>query len=223
MLERIHWLGHASFRINGPPHDGDPVIYIDPWRLPEDAPPADLILISHDHHDHCSPDDIARIRREDTTIIGNQRVADRLSLQVRVLRPWQGMMSPCGRVSVRAVPAYTRAHAYHDRSYGGLGFLISVVRMDIYFAGDTDLIPEMDKVGCDVALLPVGGAFTMSYEEAAEAARRIRPLHAIPMHYGLEIPGSRDFGRCFVQMVNSGIRAVELPIENGRVYPQPKE
>ncbi len=213
MIERIHWLGHSSFRINGPPHHDAPVIYIDPWRLEPDAPPADLILVSHDHHDHCSPEDINLIRHKDTVIVANQRAADLIGGRVHVLRPWQGGIT-VGGVSVRAVPAYTIGKAFHDKAYGGLGFLISLLRHDIYYAGDTDLIPEMEKIGCDIALLPVGGAFTMSYDEAAEAVKLLRPQYAIPMHYGREIPGSRDDGRRFCQLVNSGVQALELPVEN---------
>lgn len=218
MLERIHWLGHASFRINGPPHEDGPVVYIDPRHLPADSPRADLILISHDHPDHCSPEDIARIYQEKTLIFGNRRVVDRLTWPVQLLRPWQAGATPCLRVGVRAVPAYTPNHAYHDKSYGGLGFIISMMRYDIYFAGDTELIPEMEKIGCDIALLPVGGRYTMDYEEAAEATRIIRPQIAIPMHYGREVPGSRDYGRLFVQAVNGGVQAIELEIENDRMY-----
>jgi L-ascorbate metabolism protein UlaG (beta-lactamase superfamily) len=132
-----------------------------------------------------------------------------------VLRPWQGAIN-VGDVSVRAIPAYTINHACHDRAYEGLGFLISWMRHDIYYAGDTDLIPEMEQIGCDIALLPVGGAFTMDWEQAVHAVQLLSPQVAVPMHYGLEIPGSRDDGRRFCQMVNSGVEAVELPIENER-------
>jgi L-ascorbate metabolism protein UlaG (beta-lactamase superfamily) len=217
MLGRIHWLGHASFRINGPPHNG-PVIYVDPWRLPDHSPTADLILVSHDHHDHCSPKDIEQIYGKETLILGSERVAQQLDYPVRVLREWQGASSLCGGASVRAVPAYTPEYAYHDRSYGGLGFLISVSRLDIYYAGDTSLIPEMDKIRCDIALLPVGGSYTMGIDEAAEAVRRIQPHIAVPMHYGREIPGSKANGRYFLQAVNGGVQAVELPIENEHIY-----
>ncbi|HEC22883.1 MAG TPA: MBL fold metallo-hydrolase [Chloroflexi bacterium] len=216
MIERIHWLGHATFRINGPPHSDGPVIYIDPWRLPPGSPPADLILVSHDHHDHCSPQDIEMIRHDDTVIVANRQAAEIIGPGVHVLEPWRGGLT-VGEVFVRAVPAYTVDRAYHAREFGGLGFLISLMRYDIYFAGDTDLIPEMHRIGCDIALLPVGGAFTMNYEEAAEAVKRLRPRYAIPMHYGMEIPGSRDDGRRFCQMVNSGVQAVELPIENEKL------
>ena len=219
MLERIHWLGHASFRINGPPHSDRPVIFIHPWQLPPGLSRADLILISHDHPDHSSPEDVDRVYKHDTLVFGNQRVVDRLRhWPVQLLRPWQSGASKCRRVSVRALPAYTPDHAYHDKSYGGLGFLISVMRHDIYFAGDTGLIPEMEKIACDIALLPVGGALTMNYEEAASAAAIIQPRVAIPMHYGREVPGTRDCGRCFVQMVNSGVQARELEVENDRMY-----
>jgi len=217
MIERIHWLGHASFRINGPPHhDRSPVIYIDPWRLPDGSTRADLILISHDHYDHCSPEDIALIKKPDTIIISNQRVAHMLGGDVRVLGPWQGAMR-VGDASIRTIPAYTLHKAYHDKAYGGLGFLISMMRHDIYYAGDTDLIPEMDKIYCDIAILPVGGAFTMNYDDAAEAVRRMRPRYAIPMSYGREIPGSQYDGQHFCQLVNSGVQALELRIENARL------
>ncbi len=215
MLDRIHWLGHASFRINGPPHADGPVIYIDPWNLPDDPPTADLILVSHDHYDHCSPADIALIRSPRTVIIANPRAAKYLGADVQVLRPWQSAAS-LGEVSVRAVPAYTLTHARHDRTYEGLGFVISWRRQDIYFAGDTDLVPEMERIRCDVALLPVGGVFTMGWEEATQAARLLMPGVAIPMHYGREIPGSQDDGRRFCQAVNSGVQVVELPVENER-------
>ncbi len=216
MIERIHWLGHASFRINGPPHADGAVIYIDPWCIPPDSPPADLILISHDHYDHCSPQDVARIRRQGTVILASERAASLIGKGAQVLRPWQAAVNVYG-VSVRAVPAYTISHAYHNKAFGGVGFIISLMDHDIYFAGDTDLIPEMDKIGCDIALLPVGGAFTMSYEEAAEAAQRLRPKYAIPMHYGREIPGSKGHGRSFVRLVNGGVQAVELTPENERM------
>jgi L-ascorbate metabolism protein UlaG (beta-lactamase superfamily) len=213
MLERIHWLGHSTFRINGGLDEAGPVIYIDPWQLPENSPPADIILVSHDHHDHCCVDDIARIRKANTLIAGNQRAADVIGPGVQIMRPYQGAVC-FGDISVRAVPAYTVNKVYHSQSFGGLGFIIDIMRHDIYFAGDTDLIPEMDRIRCDIALLPVGGVFTMNWEEAAEAAKRIHPTYAVPMHFGREVPGSKDDGKRFCALVNSGVQAIELPIEN---------
>lgn len=216
MIERIHWLGHSSFRINGPPHKDGPVIYIDPWRLPPDSPLADIILVSHDHHDHCSPRDIAQIRQDTTVVIANSRAAEVIGPDVQILRAWQGAIN-VGEVSLRAVPAYTLDKAFHDKVFDGLGFMITMMRHDIYFAGDTDLIPEIDKIGCDIALLPVGGVFTMNYSEAAEAVKRLRARYAVPMHYGQEVRGSKDDGRRFCEIVNNGAQAMELPLENPNI------
>jgi L-ascorbate metabolism protein UlaG (beta-lactamase superfamily) len=90
-------------------------------------------------------------------------------------------------------------------------------RHDIYYAGDTDFIPEMEHIGCDIAILPVGGTTTMGWEEAAKAAAVLKPGYVIPMHYGREVPGSWDDGRRFCLAVNSGSQAIELQIENDSV------
>ena len=213
MIDSIHWLGHSSFRINGSPKDWGPVIYIDPWRIPDDSPKADLILVSHDHHDHCSSNDILRIQKKDSVIIANPRAASALSVETMVMRPWQGAVN-IGEISIRAIPAYTISKAFHAKVFECLGFVISVARYDIYFAGDTDLIDEMNSIGCDIALLPVGGVFTMNSEEAAEAARRVGASYAIPMHFGSEVPGSRENGRLFCDAVRNDLQGIELPIEN---------
>jgi L-ascorbate metabolism protein UlaG (beta-lactamase superfamily) len=221
VIDRVHWLGHAGFRLNGPPHGGPdarPIVYIDPWRLPDGLPLADLILVSHDHYNHCSPEDIEKISRPDTVIVANERAATLIGPRAQVLRPWQGGVV-VGGVSVRAVPAYTLERAFHAKAYSGLGFLISMLRYEIYFAGDTDATPEMERIGCDIALLPVGGAFTMGYAEAAQIANLMRPMYAIPMHYGFEIAGSQDDGRRFCELVDEGVYACELPIENSNFWP----
>jgi L-ascorbate metabolism protein UlaG (beta-lactamase superfamily) len=213
MIEHIHWLGHSSFRINENTGGNGSVIYIDPWRIPEGSPRADLILVSHDHHDHCSPADIARIRTDDTLVIANPRAASVLGMRTEVMRPWQGAMN-VGSVSIRAIPAYTIAKAFHASVFEGLGFVISVSRYDIYYAGDTDLIDDMYRTGCDIALLPVGGVFTMNASEAAEAARRVKAKHAVPMHFGTEVPGSSENGRLFCDAVKGDVEGILLPIEN---------
>ncbi|MDD5557874.1 MAG: MBL fold metallo-hydrolase [bacterium] len=189
MIEGIHWLGHASFRI-----EIGMVIYIDPFRIRTGAPPADVILVSHAHYDHFSPLSIERIRRDGTTIIAPEACARRLRGDVRAIGPWETIA--VGGAEIEGVPAYGTARRHHPRSEGGLGFIIRAGGRRIYFAGDTDLTPEMAKVGADIALLPVSGDYVLSAEEAAEAARRIRPAVAVPMHYG-SIGGSGDDARRF--------------------------
>jgi L-ascorbate metabolism protein UlaG (beta-lactamase superfamily) len=182
MIERIEWLGHASFRING-----SPLIYIDPWRVSRCESPVDVILITHDHYDHCSPADVEKLRNENTTVIGNETVATLLN-DVCVLRPWQvtNIATPHGRVSIKAVPAY---NSHHPLEFGGLGYVISLDHYDVYYAGDTDLIPEMDRIRCDVAILPIGGQQTMSVQNAIEAVRRLRPRWVVPSHWGNSYEG----------------------------------
>lgn len=184
LLERLHWLGHDSFRLDGPP-----TIYFDPLNLKGQPPLADLILISHEHHDHCSPDDVERIRGPKTTIVASAGVARKLGHGVRVVRP--GDRVTIGGVEIEAVPAYNVNKRYHPREAGHVGFIVTIGGERVYFAGDTDRIPEMAGFRCDVALLPVGGTYTMTAEEAALAASDIQPLVAVPMHWGAGIVGSR--------------------------------
>jgi L-ascorbate metabolism protein UlaG (beta-lactamase superfamily) len=174
MIERIDWLGHGSFRLSG-----TPLIYLDPWRITrEDAANPDAILITHDHFDHCSPADVAKLRGPNTVILTNQLAADHLE-GAKVLRPWQGYT--VGRALIKTLPAY---NAKHPAKHEGLGFVVSIDHYDIYFAGDTGLIPEMAKVHADIAVLPIGGNHTMTVDEAVQAVRVIRPTWVIPSHYG---------------------------------------
>jgi L-ascorbate metabolism protein UlaG (beta-lactamase superfamily) len=173
MIERIEWLGHASFRIQGPP-----LIYIDPWRVARGAFLADVILVTHDHYDHCSPADIEKLRGPGTVVITNT-AASALVSGATVLRPWQVMN--VDQACIKAVPAY---NANHPPEFEGLGFVISLEHYDIYYAGDTGLTPEMATLRPDIAILPIGGRQTMGVEEAIEAVRQMRPRWVIPSHWG---------------------------------------
>jgi L-ascorbate metabolism protein UlaG (beta-lactamase superfamily) len=191
LLQDLHWLGHDSFRIDRPV-----TIYIDPWKLPPGSRAADLILVSHDHSDHCSPEDVESIRRETTIVVANASAAGKLRAPVRVLQAGRSitLRIPEGievaGVKVEAVPAYNVDKKFHPRDAGHIGFILHLGGERLYFAGDTDLIPEMTGLACDVALLPVSGTYTMTAEEAARAAGVIRPRVAVPMHYGAGVAGS---------------------------------
>lgn len=176
MIERIHWLGHGSFVIQGPP-----VIYINPWRVPRLEVPADLILVSHDHYDHFSPADIAKLRGPTTRVVGNERVAREIE-DCAVLRPWQSLSFE--RTCIKAVPAYSPDDPRHPPSDGGLGFVISINYYDIYYAGDTQAIPEMASIHPDIAILPIDGNGTLNVAEAAQVAREMRPRWVIPCNWG---------------------------------------
>jgi L-ascorbate metabolism protein UlaG (beta-lactamase superfamily) len=195
LLEELEWLGHSGFRIAV----GRASIYIDPYRIPADEPKADLILITHQHYDHFSIQDLERVRKHDTQVIAPPAVAERLEGNVRSLRPGDVLETNIAGVDVRAVPAYNTSkrdgegRPFHPREAGCLGYEVNVRGERLYHAGDTDVIPEMDwVVGAEVALLPVSGVHVMTALEAAEAARRIQPTVAVPMHWGVHIGSEQD-------------------------------
>lgn len=175
MIDRIQWLGHSSFVIYGPPG-----IYINPWRTTRAEQPADIILVSHDHYENFSLADIEKLRGPETLVIGNERVARELE-GCTVLRPWQSVS--VGRACIKAVPAYSPTDARHAVSEGGLGFIISLNYYDVYYAGDTQLIPEMSSIKPDIAILPIDGNGTMTVDDAAQAVAQMRPRWTIPYNW----------------------------------------
>ena len=191
VLSDVHWLGHASFRIEV---DGK-VIYIDPWQVPE-GPKADLILITHDHHDHCSPRDVAKIRKDNTTIVTVPAAAARLPGSAKTVKPGDELTEEGIRISV--VPAYNinkfrnPGVAFHPREKAYVGFVIDLGGQRLYHAGDTDHIPEMKSIDADIALLPVSGTYVMTAGEAVEAVKKIKPQIAVPMHIGRGIGSLGD-------------------------------
>jgi L-ascorbate metabolism protein UlaG (beta-lactamase superfamily) len=177
MIDRIQWLGHASFRIQGPP-----LIYINPWRITRNAFHADVILVTNDLYDHCSPADVEKLRGPETLVIANPGAAAALGDHVMSLRPWQ--CATVGDACIRAVPAYTFTDHY-PVSKNGLGFVISIDYYDIYYAGVTDLVPELESVQSDIAIVPVAaGPGTLNQERAVQLVERIKAQWVIPSHWG---------------------------------------
>ena len=200
----IEWLGHATFLIRG---EGK-VIYFDPFVLPENPEKADLILITHDHFDHCSPDKVERIKKEDTSIITTQRAANKLNGNLRVIKEGDELTEK--GVRVKAVPAYNIGKSFHPRGTG-VGFIIELSGTRIYHAGDTDFIPEMSSIKTDIALLPIGGTYTMNEEEAARAALTIKPKLVIPMHYNY-IDGTSADPNNFKQIIQTNNPEIRVEI-----------
>ena len=188
ILESISWLGHDTFRI-----DGSQTIYIDPFRI-DSGKTADLILVTHEHYDHCSPEDIEKIQGKNTLIVTESLSAKKLKGNVKIVKP--GDKIEVSGITIEAVPAYNTNKKFHPKANGWLGFIIEINGERIYHAGDTDLIPEMKNFKVDIALLPVSGTYVMTAEEAVEAALAIKPKTAIPMHYD-SIVGSQENALAF--------------------------
>jgi len=188
MMEHIHWLGHATVRL-----DFDKVIYVDPWQIREGAPKADIVLITHEHYDHFSKPDIDKIRKDSTSVVTIASVAAGLKGDVHVIKP--GDTITVQGIGIQAVPAYNIGKQFHPKSAGHVGFIIQTGGHAVYIAGDSDLTPEMKAVRADVVLLPVGGKYTMTADEAAQAVNAIQPQLAIPLHYGTIIGSRADAER----------------------------
>lgn len=189
LLESLQWLGHDSFLLKGPQ-----TIYFDPWRLTGDLPQADIVFVSHEHGDHCSPKDVQAVSGPKTVVIASQTAALQLEGNLRVMRP--GDIMTIGEVIAEAVPAYnltkfrSPGNPFHPKSALHNGYVVTVGGERLYFAGDTDHIPEMADISCDIALLPVSGKYVMTAEEAAEAAEAIHAKIVVPMHYGAGVVGT---------------------------------
>ena len=211
LVKHIHWLGHDSFRIEAEAL----VIYIDPYRLPAgELPKADLILITHHHGDHCSPEDVARIQTGETVIVTVADAAIKLTGQVIRVKPDETVQVK--GLTVQAVPAYNTnkfrspGNLFHPPHLKLVGFVLTLEGLRVYHAGDSDHIPEMAQTHADIALLPVSGTYVMTAEEAARAAADIRPQIAIPMHVGADI-GSLDMAETFKTLCP--VPVVVLPLE----------
>jgi len=182
---------------------GDPIIYIDPWRITRPDHTADVILISHDHFDHCSSADVEKIRGQRSQIIASRTAAAHFEGAISA-RPWQ--VFNIGRASIRTVPAYNAAH---PQALEHLGFLIGLDHYDLYYVGDSGVLPEMAKLRPDILILPIGGSHSMTLSEALEAVRLMRPRYVIPSHWGSTHDGGTYLeAQVFAQQVGTASEVI---------------
>ena len=188
----LQWLGHASFKICYK----ETILYIDPWKLKDSPHDATLVLVSHSHHDHYSPEDMAKVSGPNTKLVASPDVIAKESAGESMM---PGLMVEFEGVRIRGVAAYNPNKEFHPKTNNWVGFIIEIGSKRLYYAGDTDLTEEMKALkDIDLALLPIGGTYTMDAAQAAEATAIIQPKLAIPYHWG-DIVGSRSDAEQFAK------------------------
>lgn len=179
------------------------IIYIDPFRINEEKHDADLILITHDHYDHYSPEDIKKVIKEDTIIVAPKTIKE-LNNKENIIFVEPNKTYNIKGYKIVTIPAYNINKHFHPKENNWVGYIIEMEDLKYYIAGDTDITPENKQVECDVALIPIGGTYTMDYKEASELINIIRPKIAIPTHYG-SIVGDITDGEKFEKLVDNTI------------------
>lgn len=197
-------IAHDTFRIAG-----SKVIYTDPYKVTQGGE-ADIVLLSHEHFDHLSLEDLEKVCVSGTTIVASPLCREGLKnvkvKKTQYLDP--GGKTTVDKVGIEAIPAYNLnkfrepGKVFHPKEEERLGFLIHMDGTSVYFAGDTDFIPEMKSLKCDIALLPVSGTYVMTAQEAAQATAAINPKVAVPMHYAA-IVGSEADAKKFKSLVKN--------------------
>lgn len=205
MRENIEVFTQNSIRILTPAGK----VYIDPFRMAEEPKDADFILITHDHYDHFSPEDIAKVSKTDTLLIVPEKMQSKageaadLVGKTETVRP--GETYEMNGLPFETVAAYNIMKPFHPKSAGWVGYIVTADKTRIYIAGDTDATKESRAVKCDIALVPVGGTYTMDAKKAAQLVNEIGPKVAIPVHYG-EVVGDFADGETFAKLVMEPIQ-----------------
>jgi L-ascorbate metabolism protein UlaG (beta-lactamase superfamily) len=183
-LDMIKWLGHASFRI-----DASQTVYIDPYKI-QAGKPADIIFITHSHFDHCSEDDVNKIKKQDTILVAPSDCILNWEGERRIMAP--GQREVIKGIPVSAVLAYNINKRFHPKQNNWVGYILDINGLTIYHAGDTDATPEMESLDVDIALLPIGGTYTMDVKEALSVLNKMKVKTVVPMHYGAIVGTRKD-------------------------------
>lgn len=208
LLTGIEVLCHSSIRI-----DRGKILYIDPFRIQDARNDADMILITHAHHDHFSPEDIRKIKKPGSKIILPEKMeAKAASLgfpQDDIICVKPDASYPVDGLRIETVRAYNRWKPFHPKRKNWVGYILEIGGHRYYIAGDTDSTAENSRVRCDAAFVPIGGVYTMDYKKAAEFVKLLRPQVTVPIHYG-SIVGKREYGSYFRELTEPEVKCVLL-------------
>ena len=173
--------------------EGSKTLYFDPIKINEGN--ADIILITHTHYDHFEKESILNIKNDSTIIIGPSDIKDKClamgfdEKNIIIMNPNE--QATIDGIEIKTVPAYNISKQFHKKEYNWLGYIVKMDEVSYYIAGDTDVLDENKNIKVDVAFVPIGGLYTMNWEEACNYINEIKPKKVVPIHYGMVV-GSRE-------------------------------
>ena len=208
MLDNIEVFTQNSIRIRS----DRGTIYVDPFRMKEESHDADYVLITHSHYNHFSIEDIRKVVGKKTLLVVPEKMEDdagELRPDVKdIVTVKPGIYKEINGLELETVPAYNTIKPFHPKRAEWVGYILRLDGKRIYIAGDTGATKEARQVKCDIALLPIGGTFTMDAKKAADLTNLIRPEYAIPVHYGSSV-GKKSDGQTFASLVKGPVKVVE--------------
>lgn len=204
----VEVLCHSSIKITE-----DKIIYIDPFKVNTNYNDADYIFCTHSHYDHFSPEDIEKVKKDDTILIIPKDImneAVKLFEKEKIF-----IVEPEKQYNINGLRfvttyAYNINKEFHPKENRWVGYIIEINNKKYYIAGDTDNIEEIQNIECDIALIPIGGTYTMNYIEAAELANKLKAKEVIPTHYG-SIVGDKQDALKFKELVKN--KSVKILIQ----------
>ena len=216
LLQHVRVLYHSCSRL-----DGEKIIYTDPYDLDATLHDADIILITHSHYDHFSPEDIDKVKNSQPILVAPKAMCE-LALKAGFAATQIVLVEPdktytIAGIKIETVPAYNVGKDFHPQKEHWVGYVVEMNSLRYFIAGDTDINADNQAVHCDVALLPVGGVYTMDASQAAQLAHIIKPQAAVPTHYGAicgKITDGKEFCRLLSQTIVSATLLERFATEN---------
>lgn len=197
--------------------EGAKILYFDPYQIPTAASDADFIFITHEHYDHFEPESIAKLKKADTRLVAPESMRKKalsesgiasgncIFYQPGESHEEQGLL-------IETIPAYNKLKPFHTKGKKWQGYVVTMDGLRYYVSGDTDVNEDIRRVQCDVAMLPIGGFYTMDWKQAAEYAAQIKPKAVIPTHYG-SIVGEKTDGEDFKKALQKMDGSIEVALK----------
>ncbi|MDO5301802.1 MAG: MBL fold metallo-hydrolase [Tissierellia bacterium] len=194
---------HSSIRIEWK----ERILYVDPYEIPEEVHDGHVILITHSHYDHYSPEDIEKVQTDESIfVLPSSMEGEAEELKGRkIIHLSPNEEAELLGFSVEAVAAYNLPpKEFHPKEAQWVGYILNLGGERVYITGDTDDNEDVRRVNADTVLLPIGGTYTTDPGEAAALINHLKPRRVIPTHYG-NIVGEKGDGEVFKKLVDPSI------------------